>query len=64
VRRKKLAGSEKLLNRAGVRRKHALAIYIILTLLFTLLLISGLVYRQRNNPPTSVLGGLVAALPA
>jgi len=57
-----IRGSEKLLNRAGVRRKHALAIYIILTILFTLLLIAGLIYLQRNNPPTSLLGGLVAAL--
>ncbi len=57
-----IRGSEKLLNRAGIRRPHATAIYIILTLLFTLLLIAGMVYVQRNNPPTSLPGGLVAAL--
>ncbi len=55
-------GSEKLLNRAGIRRRNATAIYVILTLLFTLILVAGLVYLQRNNPPTSLLGGLVAAL--
>jgi len=55
-------GSEKLLQRAGIRSKNATAIYVILTLLFTLLLVSGLVYLQRGNPPTSMLGGLVAAL--
>jgi len=55
-------GSEKLLNRAGIRRKNAAAIYVILTLLFTLLLVSGLVWLQRNNPASSLLGGLVAAL--
>ena len=55
-------GSEKLLNRAGIRRKNAAAIYVIVTLLFTLVLVGGLVYLQRNNPPTSLLGGLVAAL--
>ncbi|HTX36967.1 MAG TPA: type II secretion system F family protein [Bryobacteraceae bacterium] len=55
-------GSEKLLNRAGIRRRNATAIYVILTLLFALTLVAGLVYLQRNNPPTSLLGGLVAAL--
>jgi tight adherence protein C len=57
-----IRGSEKLLNRAGIRRKNATAIYVILTLFFTLLLVAGLVYLQRNNPVSSLLGGLVAAL--
>ena len=57
-----IRGSEKLLNRAGIRRKNAVAIYVILTLLFTLLLVAGLVYLQRNNPVSSLFGGLVAAL--
>jgi tight adherence protein C len=55
-------GSEKLLNRAGVRRKNAVALYVIATLLFTLILVAGLIWLQRNNPASSLLGGLVAAL--
>ena len=55
-------GSEKLLNRAGFRRRNAVAIYVVLTLLFTLMLVAGLVYLQRNNPVSSLFGGLVAAL--
>ncbi|MGO9261939.1 MAG: type II secretion system F family protein [Bryobacteraceae bacterium] len=57
-----IRGTEKLLNRAGIRRKNALAIYMILTILFTLVLVGGLLYLQRNNPASSLLGGLVAAL--
>jgi len=55
-------GSEKLLNRAGIRRKNATSIYVIVTILFTLSLVGGLLYLQRNNPASSLLGGLVAAL--
>src|SRR4051812_22528438 len=54
-------GTERLLNRAGLRRKNSLAIYVILTLLFVLMLSAGMVWLQRNNPPTSLIGGLAAA---
>jgi len=57
-----LRGTERLLNRAGVRRKQALAVYVILTLLFVILLASGMIWLQRSNPVTSMLGGLMAAL--
>jgi tight adherence protein C len=53
--------TERLLNRAGIRRKNSLAIYVILTLLFVLMLSAGMVWMQRNNPPTSLIGGLAAA---
>ena len=55
-------GSERLLNRAGIRRKHATAVYVILTILFTLGLVTLMVWLQRGNPVTSLLGGLAAAL--
>ena len=56
-------GSEKLLNRAGIRRKNTTAMYVILTLLFTLSLVAGTVYLQRSNLAAgNLLGGLVAAL--
>jgi len=57
-----IRGSERLLRRAGVRRTYAVAIYIAGTLLFALLLLSGMLWLQRNNPPTSMVGGVVAAL--
>ena len=56
-----MRGTEKLLRQAGVRRKQALAVYTILVILFTLSLSAGLIYLQRNNPPTSLIGGLAAA---
>jgi len=54
-------GSERLLSQAGVRRKNALAAYVILTLLWALALFIAMAYLQRNNPVTSLLMGLVAA---
>jgi tight adherence protein C len=54
-------GTEKLLNQAGVRRKQALAVYTIFVILFVLSLSAGLIYLERNNPPTSLIGGLAAA---
>ncbi len=56
-----MRGSERLLSRAGIRRPHALAAYVLFTLLFLLALTSVMIYLQRNNPPSSWLGGLVAA---
>ncbi|MBZ5620607.1 MAG: type II secretion system F family protein [Acidobacteriia bacterium] len=55
-------GTERLLNRAGIRRKYALAVYVILTLLFVLMLSAGMVWLQRDNPVTSLIGGLAAAV--
>jgi len=56
-----MRGSQRLLNRAGIRRKQALAVYVIVTILFTLSLGAGIVRLQRGNPPASLLGGLAAA---
>jgi tight adherence protein C len=57
-----LRGSERLLHRAGVRAKYALAVYAIATILFTLALLGGLFWLKRNELDSSILGGLVAAL--
>src|SRR4051812_8019996 len=46
-------GSERLLNRAGVRRKWALPLYITGTIVFTLSLLAGMLWLQRANPPGS-----------
>jgi tight adherence protein C len=56
-----LHGSERLLQRAGIRRRHALAVYVTLTLLFLLSLSAGMIWLQRDNPPSSWIGGLAAA---
>lgn len=56
-----LHGSERLLHRAGIRKRQALALYVIFTLLFLLSLCAGMIWLQRNNPVTSMLGGLLAA---
>jgi len=53
--------SEQLLNRAGIRRKSALAVYVILTLLFVLMLSAFMIWVERNNPFTSVLIGVGVA---
>src|SRR5450755_2189122 len=47
-----LHDTERLLNRAGIRRKYALAIYVILTLLFVLMLSAGMLWLERNDPAT------------
>ena len=57
-----MRGTEKLLHQAGVRRKQALAVYTILVILFVLSLSAGLIYLQRNSPPTSLIGGMAAVL--
>ena len=57
-----IRGSERLLHRAGIRRKHAAAMYVILTLMFVTGLLTLMLWLQRANPPTSMLGGVVAAL--
>ena len=54
--------SERLLNRAGIRKKYALTVYVVGTLIWTLGLLSGMLWLQRGNPPSSLLGGTVAAL--
>src|SRR5205823_5103548 len=50
------------LHRAGVRKKYGLAIYTIGTILFTLLLLMGLLWLKRDALDSSLLGGLVAVL--
>jgi len=57
-----LHSSERLLLRAGIRRKNGLAIYIGGTLLWAGGLLAGMLWLQRNNPLSSVLGGIVAVL--
>jgi tight adherence protein C len=57
-----LHNSERLLHRAGFRRKYALVVHVVLTLLFVLLLTSLMWWVERNNPVTSKLIGVMVAL--
>jgi tight adherence protein C len=57
-----LRESGRLLTRAGIRRRHALAVYIVSALLFAASLLGGMLWVQRNNPLTSAAGGVLAAL--
>src|SRR3954451_15057529 len=57
-----MRGSDRLLRRAGVRKKYALALYTIGTVLWTLLLLTGLLWVKRDQLDSSLLGGLVAVL--
>jgi tight adherence protein C len=54
--------SERLLRRAGVRAKYALALYTIGTIVFTLALLGGLFWLKSDQLDSSLLGGVVAAL--
>jgi tight adherence protein C len=54
-------GSERLLRQAGIRRPSAPAVYVILTLVFLFSLVGLMLWLQRGNPPSSMLGGLLAA---
>ena len=55
-------GSERLLSRAGFRRKYSTAVYVFLTLLFTLSLVTTMLWLQRGNPPATRLGAITAML--
>jgi tight adherence protein C len=55
-----LRGSERLLNRAGIRAKYALAVYAIGTIVWTLGLLAGLLWLKRNELDSSIIAGLVA----
>jgi tight adherence protein C len=57
-----IRGTERLLHRAGMRKRYALGVYIFGTLLFAAALLFGMLWLQRGNPITSMFGGIVAAL--
>jgi tight adherence protein C len=56
-----LHDTERELAQAGVRRRQAVAFYVIGNLLFMGLCLLGMMHLQRNNPITAKFGGLVAA---
>lgn len=56
-----IRGSEKLLTQAGIRRKQAVGIYILLALTFLLILVLGILKLQNFQLGSNLLGGLAAA---
>jgi tight adherence protein C len=54
-------GAEKLLVQAGIRRKNAVAIYILGTIIFALTLFGVTIRLQAGNLGSNLIGGLVAA---
>lgn len=56
-----IRGSERLLKQAGIRRKQAVGIYILLALSFLLFLVLGMLKLQNFQMGTNLVGGLAAA---
>jgi len=57
-----MRGTEKLMAQAGIRRKNALGAYVLITVALTLALCAVMIRLQRDNPPSSWIGGLAAML--
>lgn len=57
-----MRGSEKLLARAGIRSRNALAVYVSITVALMLLLSAVMIRLQQGNPPSSLIGALAAVL--
>ncbi|SPE29893.1 Type II secretion system protein [Candidatus Sulfopaludibacter sp. SbA3] len=56
-----IRGSEKLLHQAGIRRKQAVGVYILLAIAFLLILVVGTLKLQNFQVGTNLVGGLAAA---
>ncbi|MBI5280144.1 MAG: type II secretion system F family protein [Candidatus Solibacter usitatus] len=56
-----LNDTEKELAQAGIRKKQALAGFILGHLIFFMVLFGGMMYLQRDNPWSQKFGGLIAA---
>ena len=56
-----LRETEKELAQAGIRRKQALATYVLGHAVFMLVMLGGMLYLQRDNSMTQRFGGMVSA---
>ena len=56
-----LRDTEKELAQAGIRRKEALAMYVLGHGIFMLMMLGGMLYLQRENSMTQRFGGMVSA---
>lgn len=56
-----LRETEKELAQAGIRRKQAIALYALGSVLFMIALLAGMLYLQRDNDIVMKIGGLLSA---
>jgi tight adherence protein C len=56
-----LTDTEKELAQAGIRRKQALAWFVLFHVLFMAAMLGAMLYFQRENPLSSQFGGMIAA---
>lgn len=56
-----LQDTEKELAQAGIRNRQALAVFVVFHFTFLLSVLALMAYLQRENPVTTMFGGLVAA---
>ena len=56
-----LHSTEKELAQAGIRNRQALAYFVMFHMTFLLAVLGVMIYLQRDNPITTMFGGLVAA---
>src|SRR5579884_2018561 len=56
-----IKGSQKRLRQAGYRSERALSIYLMIAAWVLLFCLGGMLFLQRNNPGSSMLGGMLAA---
>jgi tight adherence protein C len=56
-----IKGSQKRLRQAGYRSERALSIYLMIAAWVLLFCLGGMLYLQRNNPGSSMMGGMIAA---
>lgn len=54
-------GSQRRLRQAGYRNEQALGVYMTIAVGFLLFCILGMLFLQRNNDPSNLLGAMVAA---
>ena len=56
-----IRGSQKRLRQAGYRNEESLGVYMALALSFLVFMIGGMLFLQRHNDASNLLGALVAA---
>jgi tight adherence protein C len=57
-----MRGSEKLLARAGIRSRHALGVYVLITIVFMLTLVLAMLRLQAGGQASSLIGAEAAML--
>jgi tight adherence protein C len=56
-----IKGGEKRLRQAGYRGDRAIGIYTVIASLTLIVCLAGMLYLQRNNPPSTIFTAMIAA---